>query len=49
MKRKFSRRYQAALLAYLKQGAGGHLQSARGMGQQALAAGTADAGHGQAP
>jgi signal transduction histidine kinase len=39
MKRKFSRRYQAALLAYLKQRPGERLQSARGMGQQALAAG----------
>ena len=39
MKRKFSRRYQAALLAYLKQGSGARLQPARGMGQQALAAG----------
>jgi signal transduction histidine kinase len=39
MKRKFSRRYQKALLAHLKQGAGTRLQPARGMGQQALAAG----------
>src|SRR5271157_3441760 len=39
MKRKFSRRYQAALLTYLKQGPGGRLQPARGMGQQALTAG----------
>jgi signal transduction histidine kinase len=39
MKQKFARRYQAALLAYLRQGAGGRLQPARGMGQQALAAG----------
>jgi signal transduction histidine kinase len=39
MKNKFSRRYQAALLAYLKQGLRARLQPARGMGQQALAAG----------
>jgi signal transduction histidine kinase len=39
MKRKFSRRYQAALLSYLKQGPGGRLQPARGMGRQALTAG----------
>jgi signal transduction histidine kinase len=39
MKRKFSRRYQAALLAYLKQGPGRRLEPARGMGRQALAAG----------
>jgi signal transduction histidine kinase len=39
MKRKFSRRYQAALLAYLKQGSGARLQPAHGMGQQAAAAG----------
>jgi len=39
MKRKFSRRYQAALLTYLKQGTGGRLEPARGMGQQALTAG----------
>jgi signal transduction histidine kinase len=39
MKRKFSRRYQAALLAYLKQRTGARLQLARGMGQRALAAG----------
>jgi signal transduction histidine kinase len=39
MKRKFSRRYQAALLTYLKQGAGARLQPARGMGRQALTAG----------
>jgi signal transduction histidine kinase len=39
MKRKFSRRYQAALLAYLKQGPGARLQSAHGMGQQAATAG----------
>jgi signal transduction histidine kinase len=39
MKHKFSRRYQAALLTYLKQGPGGRLEPARGMGQQALSAG----------
>lgn len=39
MKRKFSRRYQAALLTYLKQGRGARLQPARGMGRQALTAG----------
>jgi signal transduction histidine kinase len=39
MKRKFSRRYQSALLTYLKQASEGHLQPARGMGQQALTAG----------
>ncbi len=39
MKHKFARRYQAALLACLKQGSGARLQTARGMGQQALAAG----------
>jgi signal transduction histidine kinase len=39
MKQKFTRRYQAALLTYLKQGPGGRLQPARGMGQQALRAG----------
>jgi signal transduction histidine kinase len=39
MKRKFSRRYQRALLTYLKQGSGGRLEPARGMGQQALTAG----------
>jgi signal transduction histidine kinase len=39
MKRKFSRRYQSALLTYLKQGPGRRLQPARGMGQQALTAG----------
>jgi signal transduction histidine kinase len=39
MKRKFSRRYQAALLTYLKQGPGGRLEPARGMGQHALTAG----------
>ncbi|HEY5069352.1 MAG TPA: phosphatase RsbU N-terminal domain-containing protein, partial [Candidatus Acidoferrum sp.] len=36
MKRKFSRRYQAGLQAYLKQRSGAHLQRARGMGRQAL-------------
>ena len=39
MKGKFSRRYQAALLTYLKQGSWKRLRSARGMGQQALAVG----------
>jgi len=39
MKRRFSRRYQAALLAYLRQAPDGHLQTARGMGRQALTAG----------
>jgi signal transduction histidine kinase len=39
MKRKFSRRYQAALLTYLKQSPGARLQPARGMGQQAFDAG----------
>ncbi len=39
MKHKFARRYQAALLTYLKQGPGGRLQPARGMGRQALTAG----------
>ena len=39
MKHKFSRRYRAALLTYLKQGPGGRLEPARGMGQQALSAG----------
>jgi signal transduction histidine kinase len=39
MKQKFARRYQAALLTYLKQCPGGRLQPARGMGQNALAAG----------
>jgi signal transduction histidine kinase len=39
MKRKFSRRYQAALLTYLKQSPGASLQPAHGMGQQALNAG----------
>jgi len=39
MIRTFSRRYQAALLAYLKQGPGARLQLAHGMGRQAAAAG----------
>jgi len=40
MKHKFSRRYQTALLAYLKKSAnGGERIVARGMGQQALTAG----------
>jgi signal transduction histidine kinase len=39
MKNKFARRYQSALLTYLKDGPGGRLQAARGMGQQALRAG----------
>src|SRR6266446_3227112 len=39
MKHKFSRRYQTALLTYLKQCPGGRLQPAQGMGQQALTAG----------
>jgi len=39
MKRKFSRRYQAGLQAYLKQRSEAHLQRAHGMGQQALTAG----------
>ena len=39
MKRKFSTRYQAALLAFLKQGSGARLQPARGMGRRALAVG----------
>ena len=39
MKRRFSRRYQAALLAFLKQGPRARLQPARGMGRQALTAG----------
>ncbi|MGA2028814.1 MAG: sensor histidine kinase [Verrucomicrobiota bacterium] len=37
--RKFSRRYQAALLTYLKQRSSAHLKPARGMGQQALTVG----------
>jgi signal transduction histidine kinase len=39
MKRKFSRRYQKALLTHLKQGPRAGLQPARGLGQRALAAG----------
>ncbi len=39
MRRKFSRRYQAKLLAYLKRGPGARLQPARGLGEEALAAG----------
>jgi signal transduction histidine kinase len=39
MKAKFSRRYQSALLAYLKQGPKARPQTARGMGRRALAAG----------
>jgi signal transduction histidine kinase len=39
MKQNFSRHYRAALRAYLKQRSEAHLQRARGMGQQALAAG----------
>jgi signal transduction histidine kinase len=39
VKEKFAKRYQAALLTYLKQGPGGRLQPARGMGEHALAAG----------
>jgi signal transduction histidine kinase len=39
MKNKFSRRYQAALLTYLRQRPEARLQAARGLGQQALAAG----------
>jgi signal transduction histidine kinase len=39
MKLKFSKRYQAALLAYLKHGSKARLQPARGMGQQALTVG----------
>jgi signal transduction histidine kinase len=39
MKRRFSRRYRKALLNNLKQGLRAGLQSARGLGQQALAAG----------
>ena len=38
MKHKFSKRYQAALLDYLKQGPGARLHPAQGMGQKALAA-----------
>ncbi|MGO8763989.1 MAG: sensor histidine kinase [Limisphaerales bacterium] len=39
MKAKFSRYYQSALLAYLKQGRRAGLQPARGLGRRALAAG----------
>jgi signal transduction histidine kinase len=39
MKAKFSRHYQALLLAYLKQGPKASLQPAQGMGRQALTAG----------
>jgi signal transduction histidine kinase len=39
MKHKFSRRYQAALLTYLGQSSAARLQSAQGMGQEALKAG----------
>jgi signal transduction histidine kinase len=39
MKRKFSLRYKAALLTHLKQGPRASLRPARGLGQQALAAG----------
>ncbi|HXR07606.1 MAG TPA: sensor histidine kinase [Candidatus Acidoferrum sp.] len=39
MKHRFSRRYQAALRAHLKQGRAASLESARGLGSQALAAG----------
>ena len=39
MKQKFSRRYRKALLNHLKQGPQAGLQHARGLGQQALAAG----------
>lgn len=39
MKQKFFRRYQAALLAYLKQGTNGSLQQAHGMGRRAMTAG----------
>ena len=39
MKRKFSRRYQAALRTHLKQGHQASLESARGLGSEALAAG----------
>jgi signal transduction histidine kinase len=38
MKHRFFRRYQAALLAHLKQGAGAPSQSANGLGRQALKA-----------
>jgi len=39
MKRKFSRRYQKALLTHLRQGPRAGLQTARGLGQRAIAAG----------
>jgi signal transduction histidine kinase len=39
MKRQFSKCYQAALLAYLKQGAGTRMPSAQGLGRQAVSAG----------
>jgi len=39
MKHRFSRRYQAALLAYLRQKSGAHLKPPQGMGREALAAG----------
>ena len=39
MKNKFSRRYQAALQAYLKNRSGTRLKRAQGMGKQALVAG----------
>jgi signal transduction histidine kinase len=39
MKNKFSRRYQAALLTYLKQPPGTRLEPAHGMGRHALTAG----------
>jgi len=39
MRRKFSKSYQTALLAYLKQKAGGPLQSAHTMGDRAVTAG----------
>ena len=47
MKRKFSRRYQALLLTYLKQRPGARLQPARGMGEQRrIACGGEQAGMG---
>ena len=39
MKRRFSTRYQAALLAFLRKGSEARPQSARGMGRRALAVG----------
>jgi signal transduction histidine kinase len=39
MKNQFSKHYQAALQAYLRQKPGGRLQPAHGMGQEALTAG----------